>query len=99
MRLHLISTLRIENQELAPQRCAAWLVPPPELKLGFCARGGKLVYFMVLYHRLVGSLHGQARRAFQLKRAVELVWRSSPRWTMASASLVIVQGVLPLISL
>jgi ATP-binding cassette subfamily B protein len=35
----------------------------------------------------------------RLARAVGLVWRSSPAWTLASGGLLLVQGVLPLASL
>ncbi|GAB4536603.1 MAG: ABC transporter ATP-binding protein [Thermodesulfovibrionia bacterium] len=35
----------------------------------------------------------------QLKRTFHLVWQSAPRWTIASIILVIIQGVLPLITL
>ena len=38
-------------------------------------------------------------RTFALKRALLLVWQSSPRWTVAAAILVVVQGILPLIPL
>ena len=39
------------------------------------------------------------KNTFALKRALLLVWQSSPRWTVASALLVVVQGILPLIPL
>jgi ATP-binding cassette subfamily B protein len=37
--------------------------------------------------------------ALRLKRAVGLVWRSARGWTMAGIALMVVQGVLPLLSL
>ncbi len=42
---------------------------------------------------------GRIGRTLALKRALLLVWQSSPRWTIASAILVVVQGILPLIPL
>jgi len=38
-------------------------------------------------------------RALQIGRAVELVWESAPRWTLARATLLILLGLLPLASL
>ncbi len=38
-------------------------------------------------------------KAFQLRKAVELVWSSAPRWTIASFALIVLQGVLPLAAL
>jgi len=38
-------------------------------------------------------------RVWRLKRALHLVWQSTPGWTIASVVLFIVQGVLPLLSL
>jgi len=37
--------------------------------------------------------------AFRLGRALRLVWRASPRWTLANLGLVLVQGTLPLAAL
>ena len=37
--------------------------------------------------------------AIKLRRAVSLVWESSPRWTLAGALLLVMQGLLPLASL
>ncbi|MCJ7444923.1 MAG: ABC transporter ATP-binding protein/permease [Methanotrichaceae archaeon] len=37
--------------------------------------------------------------ALQLRRAIGLVWESSPRWTLAAVALLVVQGILPLIAL
>jgi ATP-binding cassette, subfamily B, bacterial len=36
---------------------------------------------------------------FNLQRAILLVWQSSPRWTLVSLALLVVQGILPLIAL
>ena len=39
-------------------------------------------------------------RAFlELRRAVQLVWQSGPRWTLATLYFVVVQAILPLLSL
>lgn len=56
---------------------------------------------MLLYPLLIldqMSLNANIR-AFQLRKAVELVWSSAPRWTIASAALIVLQGILPLASL
>ncbi|MCX6545001.1 MAG: ABC transporter ATP-binding protein [Acidobacteria bacterium] len=37
--------------------------------------------------------------AFRLGRALHLVWQTAPRWTLANAALVVVQGGLPLAAL
>jgi ATP-binding cassette subfamily B protein len=37
--------------------------------------------------------------ALQLRKAIGLVWESAPLWTLASAALLVLQGILPLISL
>jgi ATP-binding cassette subfamily B protein len=37
--------------------------------------------------------------ALQLRRAIGLVWESAPLWTLASAALLVLQGILPLVSL
>jgi ATP-binding cassette subfamily B protein len=37
--------------------------------------------------------------ALRLRRALRLVWQSAPGWTIASLALLVVQGVLPLVSL
>lgn len=39
------------------------------------------------------------RQALQLRRALHLVWQSAPSWTFASIALLVVQGILPLLSL
>ncbi len=39
------------------------------------------------------------RRLLYLRRALHLVWQSTPSWTIASIALLVVQGILPLLSL
>jgi len=39
------------------------------------------------------------RRALYLRRALHLVWQSTPGWTIASIVLLVLQGILPLLSL
>jgi len=39
------------------------------------------------------------QQAWYLRRALHLVWQSSPRWTIANLILSFIQGVLPLLSL
>src|SRR2546426_7222995 len=39
------------------------------------------------------------QRVLQTKRALYLVWESTPGWTLASAGLMVVQGALPLLAL
>lgn len=39
------------------------------------------------------------KSALNLKRALHLVWQSSPGWTIAGTSLSIVQGIIPLLTL
>jgi len=39
------------------------------------------------------------RRALHLRRALDLVWQSAPGWTLASIVLLVLQGILPLVSL
>jgi ATP-binding cassette subfamily B protein len=39
------------------------------------------------------------RRTLYLKRALHLVWQSAPSWTVASIALLVLQGILPLLSL
>jgi ATP-binding cassette subfamily B protein len=46
-----------------------------------------------------GALLPKVTRKLQLKRAVLLVWESGPGWTIASAALLVVQGILPLLTL
>ena len=38
-------------------------------------------------------------KIFLLRRAVQFAWQAGPRWMIASASLLLVQGLLPLLSL
>jgi len=45
------------------------------------------------------SLSERIQTALQLDRAVRLVWKSAPRWTLISLFLVLVQGMLPLVGL
>ena len=45
------------------------------------------------------TFHHRIQTAFYLRRAIALVWRSAHGWTLASIALVIVQGILPLVSL
>ncbi|MGB6970684.1 MAG: ABC transporter ATP-binding protein, partial [Desulfobulbales bacterium] len=45
-------------------------------------------------------LSGQnIKKAFGLDRAVRFVWQAAPGWTAASMALVVIQGVLPLLTL
>src|SRR3712207_1362424 len=39
------------------------------------------------------------RRLLYLRRALHLVWQSTPSWTIASIALLVLQGILPLVSL
>lgn len=43
--------------------------------------------------------HSKIKRLLYLRRAVQLVWQSTPNWTVFSVILLIVQGVMPLLSL
>ncbi|MDT8390372.1 MAG: ABC transporter ATP-binding protein [Lentisphaeria bacterium] len=45
------------------------------------------------------SISNKLKHTVRIDRAISLVWRASPGWTLVNAGLVIVQGVLPLISL
>ncbi len=45
------------------------------------------------------SIKEKLRYALRLRLALKLVWQAGPRWTIASAALVFVQGILPLASL
>jgi ATP-binding cassette, subfamily B, bacterial len=45
------------------------------------------------------TLRTAFQQIFQLGRAIRLVWRSSPSWTLVQLGLVVVQGLLPLASL
>lgn len=46
-------------------------------------------------HKLKQKIQG----ALRLNRAIQLVWQSSPAWTVSSVVLLVVQGTLPLLSL
>ena len=43
--------------------------------------------------------YGKFKNAMRIDRAVRFVWQAGPGWTLASLGLIVVQGVLPLISL
>jgi len=45
------------------------------------------------------DLKGKVRQALRLDRALRLVWRSAPGWTLVNLGLVLVQSLLPLASL
>ncbi len=45
------------------------------------------------------SLKEAVRQALHIDRALRLVWRSAPGWTMVNLGLVVVQGLLPLTAL
>ncbi len=45
------------------------------------------------------NLRRKIERSLLLGRAVRLVWQSNPIWTMARVLLLVVQGILPLLSL
>jgi ATP-binding cassette subfamily B protein len=45
------------------------------------------------------TLRQRIEAAFRLGRALRLVWRAAPGWTLANLALVIVQGALPLAAL
>jgi ATP-binding cassette, subfamily B, bacterial len=47
----------------------------------------------------ITRIKNRLRYTLNLRRTVKLVWRSSPGYTLASIGLIIVQGILPLISL
>jgi ATP-binding cassette subfamily B protein len=44
-------------------------------------------------------LKTKLKSAFRIDRALRFVWQASPGWTVASAALILLQGVLPLLSL
>jgi ATP-binding cassette subfamily B protein len=48
---------------------------------------------------VINKISAKAKTALQLKRAINLVWQSGPRWTMASVALILIQGLLPLLAL
>ena len=45
------------------------------------------------------TLRNRIKTALNLKRALRLVWRTAPAWTLVNVALVFVQGVLPLAAL
>jgi ATP-binding cassette subfamily B protein len=47
----------------------------------------------------LGRLRRKATQAFHLLPVLQLIWQSSPRWTAARAVVLVVQGILPLLSL
>lgn len=52
-----------------------------------------------MYAHGTESLKEKAVNVLRLKRALSLVWKSAPGWTLVSAFLVVLQGTLPLASL
>jgi ATP-binding cassette subfamily B protein len=44
-------------------------------------------------------LKDKIRQSLHLERALRLVWQSAPGWTVANAGLMLIQGLLPLLSL
>ncbi|MDY6952525.1 MAG: ABC transporter ATP-binding protein [Thermodesulfobacteriota bacterium] len=47
----------------------------------------------------ISSLGEKVRHALRLDRALRFVWQAGPAWALVSLSLVVVQGVLPLLAL
>ena len=45
------------------------------------------------------SLKQRLQTAFRLQRAILLVWRCAPGWTLLNLVLIVLQGVLPLAAL
>ena len=52
-----------------------------------------------MYSPRTESIREKIINILRLRRAVLLVWQSAPGWTLASAFLVVLQGILPLASL
>ena len=52
-----------------------------------------------MYSARTESTRDKIINTLRLKRALSLVWQSAPGWTLASAFLVVLQGILPLASL
>ena len=48
---------------------------------------------------MISPISSKLSNVLQLKRALQLVWQGSPKWTVASVVLVLVQGLLPLVTL
>jgi ATP-binding cassette subfamily B protein len=47
----------------------------------------------------VATIKEKIRHSLHLERALRLVWRSAPGWTAANFGLILIQGLLPLVSL
>jgi ATP-binding cassette subfamily B protein len=47
----------------------------------------------------VTTIKEKIRHSLHLERALRLVWRSAPGWTAANFGLILIQGLLPLVSL
>ncbi len=45
------------------------------------------------------SIKYKIKQALRIDRALRIVWQSTPGWTIISLTLMIVQGLLPLLSL
>ena len=56
-------------------------------------------FFVAIYSLKTKSSKKIEINSLHLKRALLLVWQSAPRWTLANAFLVVLQGTLPLASL
>lgn len=52
-----------------------------------------------MYTSRTESARDKITNALHLKRAISLVWQSAPGWTLLSAFMVVLQGILPLASL
>lgn len=52
-----------------------------------------------MYSPITKSTKEKIINSFRLRRALLLVWQNAPGWTLASAFLIVLQGILPLISL
>ena len=48
---------------------------------------------------IIKSLRAKLRRSVRLDLALRFVWQSTPGWTIANLMLVVLQGILPLVSL
>ena len=48
---------------------------------------------------VISRISPKLSNVLQLKRALQLVWQGSPKWTVASVALVLIQGLLPLVTL
>jgi ABC-type microcin C transport system permease subunit YejB len=45
------------------------------------------------------TIKEKIRHSLHLERALRLVWQSAPGWTAANFGLILIQGLLPLVSL